>query len=318
MAEAEAVDVNIESLESMDGARGEFNSLGVLMEQICKTDMKVIASNPERIWKHVPTKADKIDYTIGWKPDTTQLSTGALFQISEVIKITGVSGKGWNESSEYIMGKISDGKWIRLINFRGYATAVPDTETFRRRTEKLVEKIQKIQNQMLRERERREMSEKRLGEAESRVATTEEAREIAEKRLKEFEENFRKMEKLGEEKEEVAAKSVSIAKREAQEAKVLMRYFEDRMADSEKNYQNCSDDLLKAEETIRNKEGEVKEMEERIDSLEKQLEQSERVRMALEIEINTVNEKPSKTDRKDSTREKKGAKPKRKNTNPVE
>merc|ERR550517_2161991 len=105
--------------------------------------MKVIATSAERIWKHEGNKM-----TTGWKPDTTQLSHGAMFQISEVMKISGVSGKGWNESSEYIMGKIADGKWIRLINFRGYATAVPDLDSFRRRAQKLVGKIQDIQDEM--------------------------------------------------------------------------------------------------------------------------------------------------------------------------
>merc|ERR1719273_1346475 len=82
--------------------------------------------------------------------------------------------------------------------------------------------------------EKRDKAEKRVQEAENRVASTEEGRKVAESRVKEFEENFRKMEMLNEEKAEVAAKSVDIAKREAQEAKTLMRYFESRMEDSEK------------------------------------------------------------------------------------
>jgi len=294
---------------------GDFNSMGVLMEQICKTDMKIIATNPERIWKHDGSKKG------GWKPDTTQLSSGALFQISEVIKISGVSGKGWNESSEYIMGKIADGKWIRLINFRGYATAVPDTDSFKRRAQKLVGKIQDIQDQMKKARDRRELAERRCNEAEKRVSTTEEARKMAEQRVKEFEENFKKMEKLGEEKEEVAAKSVDIAKREAQEAKVLMRYFENRMADSEKSYQDCAENLVKAEETIRIKDKEAHELEQQIKKLEALLEESERARVKLETKLNTVTDKQQKAERerKESIREtKKGKKTQRKNTNPVE
>jgi len=304
-----------EIIEGEEELFGEFNSIGVLIEQICKTDMKVIATTSERIWKHEGAK----DYTTGWKPDTTQLSSGALFQISDVIKIAGVSGKGWNESSEYIMGKIDSKKWIRLINFRGYATAVPDTETFKKRTTKLVEKIQQMQKQTTREKGKREMAEQRLSEAEKRVSDTEQLRNSAENRVKEFEENFRKMEKLGEEKEEVAAKSVSIAKREAHEAKVLMRYFEDRMADSEKNYITCSENLLKAEETTRIKEAEMKESETRVQELEKQLEQSERARIKLESNANRVVEADTKSERpRESTIKKKSNKKKGKTTNPVE
>jgi len=321
MADSDSNTQNIQAelLEDFDVLRGDFNSLEVLMEQFCKTDMKIIASNPERIWKHEPGK--KNDFKTGWKPDTTQLSSGALFQISEVVNITGVSGKGWNETSEYIMGKVAENKWIRLINFRGYATAVPDTDTFKKRTQKLVGKIQNIQNQCIREKEKRDMAEKRLAEAEDRVASTEEQRSVAEKRVKEFEENFRKMEALNEEKNEVAAKSVSIAQREAAEAKVLMRYFEDRMTDSEKNAQNFAENLKKSESTVRIKEAEVKELEDRIKDLEAQLEQSERIRMKLEIEVNKAEDSSTSHGRKESstnlTKSKK-SKPKRKNTNPVE
>lgn len=319
-SESNTQSIAAELMEDFDVLRGDFNSLEVLMEQFCKTDMKIIGSNPERIWKHEPGK--KNDFKTGWKPDTTQLSSGALFQISEVVTITGVSGKGWNETSEYIMGKVADNKWIRLINFRGYATAVPDTDSFKKRALKLVGKIQNIQNQCTREREKRDMAEKRLADAEDRVASTEEQRAVAEKRVKEFEENFRKMEVLNEEKNEVAAKSVSIAQREAAEAKVLMRYFEDRMTDSEKNAQDFAENLKKSEGTIRIKEAEVKELEARIKDLEAQLEQSERIRMKLEIEVNKADDAASGSHgRKESTTnlsKGKKSKPKRKNTNPVE
>jgi len=319
MADSDSNTQNIQAdlMEDFDVLRGDFNSLEVLMEQFCKTDMKIIGSNPERIWKHEPGK--KNDFKTGWKPDTTQLSSGALFQISEVVNITGVSGKGWNETSEYIMGKVAENKWIRLINFRGYATAVPDTDTFKKRTQKLVGKIQNIQNQCIREKEKRDMAEKRLAEAEDRVASTEEQRSVAEKRVKEFEENFRKMEALNEEKNEVATKSVSIAQREAAEAKVLMRYFEDRMTDSEKNAQNFADNLKKSESTVRIKEAEVKELEDRIKDLEAQLAQSERIRMKLEIEVNKAEDASTGHGRKESsTNLTKSKKSKRKNTNPVE
>jgi len=275
----------------LDAIRGDFNSLNVLLEQLHNADMKVITTNPLRIWKHEGNKPNA-----GWKPDTTQFNCGAKFQISQVMTISGVSGKGWNESSEYIMGRVDDGKWIRLINFRGLSTAVPDMDTYQKRINKVVEKIAEMESKMTEQIERRSLAEQRMNDIESRVSTADAARETAEARLKEFEANFRKMEALQREKEDVAKQTVDIAKREALEAKVLMRYFEDRMADSEKNYTNAMENIKKTEVYVLEKENQAKQMENTIKDLEERLEVSERARRKLELEATKQKEAPPPED----------------------
>merc|ERR1719419_367704 len=89
------------------------------------------------------------------------------------------------------------------------------------------------------------------------------------------------MERIQEEKEELNAKTIKIAKNEATEAKVLMKYFENRMKDSESNYKTCDANYKEAQEALKRMEAQLAAADSSMVQLKKALETSERQRMKL-------------------------------------
>merc|ERR1719242_3019758 len=256
--------------------KGAFTSLQVLLESLALFDLQVITTNPLRIWKHDPSKKQD-----AWKPDTTQYSCGAQVQISDVKRVTGISGKGWNETSEYWLGKTDKNKWVRLINFRGMATAIPHMKNFRARVGGVVNKVNEVQNMLSEEVDRRKTAELRLRSAEKRMAEVDAAKTLAETRVQEIEERLREIERIQAEKEELNAKTIKIAKNEATEAKVLMKYFENRMKDSEANYKTCDANYKEAQEALKRMEAQLAASDSSVTQLKKALETSECQRMKL-------------------------------------
>lgn len=257
--------------------RGKFDSLSVLLEQLPLFDMKVIATNPVRVWKH-----DGDSWTEGWKPHSTQLSAGAKVQISKCQKISKVTGKGWNENSEYWMGCVGGNKWIRLINFRGVATVVPNLDVFHERVEFVTIKVMGMESLILNEKERRQNAETRMKSASERMVLTDKAKMMTEERLREFEDRFKEAEKTMEERIDVYEKRIQLAQREATEAQVLMKYFERRMIDSENTRKNLEEIILQNEATMSELDKQLKASETREIELRQKLEESERARAELE------------------------------------
>jgi len=286
-AEEDAL-TNLEVGENLDlnEIRGKFDSLSVLLEQLPLFDMKVIASNAVRVWKHESTT-----WTEGWKPHSTQLSAGAEVQISKVQKLSKVSGKGWNEKSEYWMGCVEGNKWIRLINFRGVATVVPNLETFHGRVAFVSEKIMEMENLITTEKGRRTNAENRMKASTERMLLIDKTKMMTEERLCELEERFRESQKTTEEKISVFQRRIDLAQREATEAQVLMKYFERRMADSESARKSLEKIIQQNEATLSDVEAELKGAEQREMEFQQKLEESERARAELERIMGSLQRK---------------------------
>jgi len=279
--------------ETMDLSeiRGKFDSLSVLLEQLPLFDMTVIASNAVRVWKH-----EGKHWTEGWKPHSTQLSAGAAVQISKVQKLSKVSGKGWNEKSEYWMGCVEGNRWIRLINFRGVATVVPNLETFHSRVAFMSEKIMAMENLIFSEKARRGNAENRMKASIDRMQLIDKAKMMTEERLCEFEERFRETEKTTEEKMSLFQKRIDLAQREATEAQVLMRYFEKRMTDSENARKGLENIIQQNEATLSEVESQLRGSEQREMEFQQKLEESERARAELERIMGSLQRKAEEED----------------------
>lgn len=274
-----------ESLD-LNEIRGKFDSLSVLLEQLPLFDMKVIATNAVRVWKH-----ESDNWTEGWKPHSTQLSAGAMVKISKVQKLSKVSGKGWNENSEYWMGCVEGNKWIRLINFRGVATVIPNLETFHTRVNFVCDKIMAMKNVITSERERRQNAENRMKASTERMVVIDKAKMKTEERLCEFEERFRETEKTTDEKVALFQNRIDLAQREATEAQVLMRYFERRMTDSENSRKSLENIMQQNEANLSQVESQLRSSEQRETELQQKLEESERARAELERIMGSLQRK---------------------------
>jgi len=276
------VEPNLISLEEI---RGKFSSLEVLIEQLPYFDLTVVTQNPLRIWKHECEAMND-----GWKPDAMQLNAGAKVKIQSVAKVTGYNGKGWNENSEYWMGSVGKQKWIRLINFRGMATTIPDLDMFKERVGAVVSKVQEMQELYETEQQRRSFAEDRCLAAENRVAEVEQGRIQAESNLNEMEQLLQSSQSIAEEKLSNYVQDVELAKREANDATVLMKYFERRMIESSAKVRENEQTTLQAEDTLRKIEQQMREMEQRESMLQKQLQDSERARADLEVLMGQLND----------------------------
>lgn len=261
----------------LEEIRGKFESLAVLLDTLPLFDMTVISPNPVRVWKHTGS-----DWTANWKPDSTQLGAGAEVQISQVQKVAKVSGKGWNENSEYWMGCVGENKFIRLINFRGVATVIPNLNSFVKRVEVATNRIHAMENIIESEKDRRRIAETRMKKSSERMLATDKAKLQTEERMRELEERFKEMEMVTHEKTELQEKKAEIAQREALEATVLRNYFERRMKDSEDNSNRLQQTVCENEEFIVELEIQLKDVESREANLNTKLEASERARAELE------------------------------------
>jgi len=298
--------------EELQEMKGKFHNLSVILEHLPMFDLIVTSPSALRIWVMGKTNKD-------WKPDPTQLDAGAKIQITEILKVDSISAKGWNEHSSYYLGCIGGNKWIRLINFRGVATVIPDIETFQGRVAGAVEKIVSMQQMVESEQQRRQATENRLLNAETRVLQMESARVAAETRVQELETAMKAQTELTAQKLEMATAQMELAAKESQEAGVLMRYFEKRMLDSETNRKQLDVNLAQTQETLEVVSSNLNMIEARSTELTAQLEESERVRAELERRLVTVSQEQTsekkKVEKKDSKdKSKKDKKKSRKST----
>merc|ERR1711963_725405 len=118
---------------------------------------------------------------------------------------------------------------IRLINFRGVATVIPNLEAFNKRVGVAINRIKYMEEVIESEKGRREVAESRMKSSSQRMLETDKAKLLTEERMRELEERFKENETVTQEKMDVAEKQVELAKREALEATVLRNYFEKRM-----------------------------------------------------------------------------------------
>jgi len=265
-----AVEVKEENEEPF--TQETFSSIQSLLLELSFFDMTVISNSPLRLWKHDPKKKS---LKTGWSAGPTQLDAGAKLQISRVMKVSGVKSKGWNEQSEYFLGLVSETEWVTLINFRGAATVVPDMDAFTAKYQSAKTAIDKVQGRLSQEVSRREEANQRIEEYEVRLSESDERRKQADKNVEVIEEQMQKIKDLSEEKVKASEDDISVAKREALEARILSKYFEQRYQDLNTTLKRTEKHLEKDDVRIRDLEKRLAVTEAREGELKKALEEDE-------------------------------------------